>query len=111
MSDIGTRKLDPTVLQEIVRRVVAVAQPEKIILFGSAARGEMGPHSDVDLLVIKGGEYDWDPVSGDIYESLRGVGEPVDIILVTPEQVARYRESRMLVIYPALRDGHEVYAA
>ena len=43
------------VLDEIVRRIVEVAAPEKIILFGSAARGEMGPHSDVDLLVIKSG--------------------------------------------------------
>ena len=39
-------------LHEIIRRIVEVAQPEKIILFGSAARGEMGPHSDVDLLVV-----------------------------------------------------------
>jgi predicted nucleotidyltransferase len=44
--------MNPTVLEGIVRRIVEVAQPEKIILFGSAARGDMGPHSDVDLLVI-----------------------------------------------------------
>ena len=44
-------------LQEIVRRIVETAQPERIILFGSAARGEMGSHSDVDLLVIKRGEF------------------------------------------------------
>ena len=41
------------VLDEVVRRIVEVAQPEKIILFGSAVRGEMGPNSDVDLLVVK----------------------------------------------------------
>lgn len=41
------------VLDQIIQRVVAVAQPDTIILFGSAARGEMGPHSDVDLLVVK----------------------------------------------------------
>jgi predicted nucleotidyltransferase len=46
------------VLDDIVRRIVEVAAPEKIILFGSAARGELGPNSDIDLLVIKGGEYD-----------------------------------------------------
>ena len=45
--------VESQVLDEIVRRIVQVAQPEKIILFGSAARGEMGPHSDVDLLVVK----------------------------------------------------------
>jgi predicted nucleotidyltransferase len=45
--------LTAEILQEIVRRIVAAVQPEKIILFGSAARQEMGPDSDLDLLVIK----------------------------------------------------------
>ena len=43
------------VLAEVVRRVIEVAQPDRIILFGSAACGQMGPDSDIDLLVIKGG--------------------------------------------------------
>ena len=47
--------LDQATLDEIVRRIVEVARPEGIILFGSAARGEMDRHSDVDLLVVKGG--------------------------------------------------------
>jgi predicted nucleotidyltransferase len=42
---------DPT-LAEIVRRLVAAYQPERIYLFGSVARGEAGPDSDYDLLVI-----------------------------------------------------------
>ncbi|MGC8787169.1 MAG: nucleotidyltransferase domain-containing protein [Anaerolineae bacterium] len=45
----------PDWLDEIIQRIVAVAAPEKIILFGSAARDEMGPNSDVDLLVVKSG--------------------------------------------------------
>ena len=51
----GGARLDPRILDDIVRRVVEVARPERIVLFGSAARGEMGPHSDVDLLVVKEG--------------------------------------------------------
>ncbi|GEM_PF-6721674 len=47
-------KPDPAILADIVKRVVRAAKPEKIVLFGSAARGEMGPDSDYDLLVIKG---------------------------------------------------------
>lgn len=43
------------VLEKIIQRIVEVAQPERIILFGSAARGQMVPHSDVDLLVVKSG--------------------------------------------------------
>ena len=43
--------IDQATLEDIVRRIVEVARPEKIILFGSAARGGMGPNSDVDVLV------------------------------------------------------------
>ncbi|MFA5269483.1 MAG: nucleotidyltransferase domain-containing protein, partial [Methanoregula sp.] len=38
-------------LDEIIRRIVEVAQPEQVLLFGSTARGTTGPHSDLDLLV------------------------------------------------------------
>lgn len=98
-------------LQEIIRRIVEVAQPEKIIMFGSAARGQMGPHSDVDLLVIKGGTFDRSRLVGDIYMNLHGIGQAVDVIVVTPEQVERYRNTHCLVIAPALREGKEVYCA
>ena len=53
----GRRTVDQKTLDDIIRRIVEVAHPEKIILFGSAARGEMGPNSDVDLLVIKSGAH------------------------------------------------------
>ena len=49
--------VSPQILDEIVRRIVAVAEPEAIVLFGSAARGELGPNTDVDLLVIKRGDF------------------------------------------------------
>ena len=45
--------MNQTILDNIIRRIVEVAHPEKIILFGSAARGEMNRHSDVDLLIVK----------------------------------------------------------
>jgi len=98
-------------LEEIVRRIVSVARPERIILFGSAARGEMGPHSDIDLLVIKRGEFDYGRLVGDIYMHLHGVGQAVDVILATPEQVEQYRDVPYLVIFAALREGKEVYCA
>jgi len=98
-------------LREIIRRVVKVARPEKIILFGSAARGEMGPNSDVDLLVVKQGKFHQGHLTGEIYMNLQGVGLAVDIILVTPEQIEKYAHTHFLVIAPALRDGKEVYHA
>lgn len=68
-----THTLDPAILDEIVRRIVEVAQPERIILFGSAARGTMGPHSDVDLLVVKAGEFRRLEVTREIYRNLGGL--------------------------------------
>ena len=98
-------------LKEIIRRIVKVAKPEKIIMFGSAARGQMGPNSDVDWLVVKGGKYNRSRLAGDIYVNLHGVGQAVDVILVTPEEVERYRNTHCLIIKPALREGKEVYRA
>ncbi len=99
------------VLDEIVRRIVEVAQPERIVLFGSAARGQVGPNSDLDLLVIKGGRYKYHNLLEKIYRSLCVVEAAVDVVLVTPDQVERYRDTHCLVIKPALREGREVYRA
>jgi len=71
----------------------------------------MGPNSDVDLLVVKNGEFDRSQVAGDIYMNLFGVGQAVDVILVTSEQVERYRNTHCLIIAPTLREGKEVYHA
>jgi predicted nucleotidyltransferase len=99
------------VLADVIRRVVEAAQPDKIILFGSAARGEMGPNSDLDLLVIKGGKYHHRRITTEIYSHLAGVGAPVDVIVATPEEVERYRDSHCMVICPAMKEGKLVYGA
>jgi predicted nucleotidyltransferase len=98
------------VLDEVIQRIVEVAQPEKIILFGSAARGEMGPNSDVDLLVVKSGVVHRGRLAEAIYMNLFGVGQAVDVVVVTPEDIERYKDSIALVIRPALREGKVVYA-
>ncbi|MFH1906882.1 MAG: nucleotidyltransferase domain-containing protein [Chloroflexota bacterium] len=97
------------VLKEIIRRVVEVAQPEKIILFGSAARGEARPDSDIDLLVVKSGAHRR-RLAQSIYMNLFGVGRAVDVVVVRPEDLERYKDSFALVIEPALREGRVVYA-
>lgn len=107
----GRRSVAPRVLEDIIARVVAAAQPDRIILFGSSARGEMGPDSDVDLLVVKGGRFDRGRLTEQIYLQLRGAGEAIDVIVVTPEDVERYRDTPWSVIAPALREGRVVYAA
>lgn len=98
------------VLDEIVRRIVEVAQHERIILFGSASREEMGPNSDLDLLVVKSGVHRR-RLAQAIYVNLIGVGQAVDVIVVTPEDIERYRNAIGLVIEPALKEGKTVYVA
>ncbi len=101
--------MDPErALAEVIHRVVAVARPEKVILFGSAARGEWGPDSDLDLLVIKSGVHRR-RLAQAIYRNLVGVGFPVDVVVVTPEDVERYGDSIGLILEPALREGKVVY--
>ena len=102
--------LDQTMLDDVIQRVVEVAQPERIILFGSAAQGRMGRNSDLDLLIIKDGS---DPISlmTRIYRRLHGVGVAVDAIVASPEDVERYKDAHALVFKPALREGRVVYEA
>lgn len=105
------RGVKKEVLNEILRRIVDFAKPEKIILFGSTSRGERGRDSDLDLLVIKSGDYNPRTVAADLYMKLYGVGQAIDLIVVTPEQVLAYGNSPYLVLYPALHEGKVLYDA
>jgi predicted nucleotidyltransferase len=103
-------KPDAALLADTVKRIVRVAKPEKIVLFGSAARGTMGPDSDLDMLIIKSGKFNRGRVTTEIYRHLSGE-IAVDALVVTPEEVERYRHSHCLVICPAMREGKVVYEA
>jgi predicted nucleotidyltransferase len=99
------------VLDDIVRRIVAAAKPQQIVLFGSAARGAMGPDSDVDVLVVKSGRFHRGRLIDAIYRKLRGAGAPVDVVVVTPEELERYRRDPCLIVAPALREGKLIYGS
>jgi len=102
--------MDEELLNRVVQRIVEKAQPERIILFGSAARGEAGPDSDVDLLVVKR-DVHRRRLAMDLYEELADLGVAVDIVVATPEDLERYGRSPALILEPALREGKVVYAA
>lgn len=97
------------VIQAMADRIAKRFNPEKIILFGSYARGTVGPDSDADFLVVM-------PVNGsrrklatEIELEVSGFGMPKDIIVVTPGEVERDRDEVGTIIKPALREGKLLY--
>ncbi len=102
--------MDDTVLAEITQRIVATSDPEQIILFGSQARAEAGPDSDLDLLVIKDEVASPRAEAARIYRALAGLRTPVDIVVMRSEDVRRYRDVVGTIVRPALREGKVLYA-
>jgi len=102
---------DGAVLAEIVRRLVAACEPERIYLFGSTARGEAGPDSDYDLMVVVGGSdlpgYRRDQIA---YRALLGLGIAKEVMVWTREEFDR--RAHVLASLPAtvLREGRLLYA-
>jgi predicted nucleotidyltransferase len=96
-------------IEEMVRRIVAGFDPEKIILFGSHARGDAGPDSDADLLVVMKVSGSKREKAVEIDLALAEIGLPKDVIVVTPEEVERYKDLVGTIIYPALREGEVIY--
>jgi predicted nucleotidyltransferase len=104
-----TSAISNSELDEIVSRIVEIAQPEQVLVFGSTARGTTGPHSDLDILIIKTGRYNARKVAGLIYQRMRGIARSIDLVIVTPQQVKENRNSPFSVLYPALREGRVLY--
>jgi predicted nucleotidyltransferase len=99
------------ILNETLKRILAVIKPKKVILFGSAARGSMGANSDIDLLVVVPSGVHRRQTAQKIYRNMVGVGFAADIIVVTEEDVERYKDRPGLVIMPAMEEGRVLYAA
>jgi len=101
--------INTEVLDDVVRRIVEVAQPEKVILFGSATRDETDFNSDLDILVITSHPVHRGHLTEDIYMNLFGVGQAVDVIVATTEDIENYKDNPYLIIQPALNEGKVLY--
>ena len=102
---------DPKVLEELVRRVTDTVQPLRILLFGSAARGQMGPDSDLDLLVVVPDAHDCRAVAKTLYRRLRGLGLATDILVVQQSDIKRFGDNPYLILHTAMTEGKELYCA
>jgi len=94
---------------DIVRRIVETAQPEKIILFGSRARGDARPNSDFDVLVIKESNEPGYRRDAPLYVALAGLPVEVEVLVYTPQEVAEWAQVPQAFVTTATREGKTVY--
>ena len=107
--------LPQDVIDEIVRRMLTVCRPDKIILFGSAATGGMTPDSDIDLLVVEP-ELErkaevWYGEIMRIRRALGAMGYAFDVLLSTTERFERFKDIPGGIHYPAHKYGRVLYDA
>ena len=99
----------PAVPDDVVRRIAERFSPDKIILFGSRARGDACPDSDIDLLVLFPEVANPNQRAAELYASLIDFPRPLDIVVSTSSRFERYRNVVNTVYWPASREGKVLY--
>lgn len=97
-------------IEQMVERIVERFDPERIILLGSAARGESGPDSDIDLLVVMRIDGSRREKAVEIGVAVNDVPVPKDIIVTTPEDFEWRKSVPGTIERPAAREGRLLYA-
>jgi len=103
--------VDEETIQEIVRRILTVAKPDKIILFGSAATGQRTRDSDVDLLIVETDPGDQRKESVRLRRQLSGLDFPFDVIVISTEWFEESKNVIGGIAYPANKYGKVIYEA
>jgi len=107
---LNTEKITPGLIDYVVKKIVREIQPEKIILFGSYARGDFNQESDLDLFIIKESEESGRVIRRKVDALLWGRRFPVDIIVRKPEEVEwNFRAKNPFYLYHIFKDGKVVY--
>jgi predicted nucleotidyltransferase len=110
---VGQLRLSPMAqkwLPVIKRRIVRDFQPQRIILFGSQARGEAREDSDVDLLVVLSAAEHRREAASAIYLTLTGIPLATDVVVTTPAHLAENIDLIGTVLRPAISEGITIYA-
>jgi predicted nucleotidyltransferase len=117
MTDQGTApeasagKLSDETVAEIVARVLDACQPERMILFGSAATGRMTRDSDIDILVVLNDVADARREAMRVRTALAGLPFPFDVIVMSRDRFKETRDVIGGIAWPAARYGRVIYEA
>ena len=111
MSQMAVEHHRSQIISDLISRIVDAAHPLRIILFGSAARGEMGPESDIDVLVVMPDGTQRLKMVRYLYKELFGFSHPVDIVVTTPSILEQHKNNIGLIYRTVLAEGKEIYAA
>jgi predicted nucleotidyltransferase len=103
--------IDERKLQEAVQRIIAVARPSRVILFGSYGRGDADAGSDLDLMVIKPQVVDKYTEMIHLHEAVGSIGVGVDVLVYSEAEIEERRDWCTSPIYWALREGRTLYDA
>lgn len=98
-----------TLLREVVERIRRTVRPQRIVLFGSRARGDARPDSDLDLLVVQRSGVPRHRRSVPIYRALADIPVEVDVIVYTPQEIDDWRDVPEAFVTTALREGEVLY--
>jgi predicted nucleotidyltransferase len=96
-------------IDKLVKSIVDLVHPLQIILFGSWARGDNSPDSDIDLLVVMPEGTHSRSVAQSIYLNIRGIGVPYDVIITTHKILNKHRDNIGLIYHTILKEGKTVY--
>jgi len=101
--------LDEDLIREIVRRILNVVKPDRIILFGSAVAGTMNRDSDIDLLILERTPVEISARRMAVRKTLWGLGFPFDILIMSTERFEETKDVIGGIAYPANKYGRVIY--
>ena len=104
------KKYTDRMIIEMVRRIVAKFNPEKIILFGSYARGTASSESDVDLLIVMRITESKRMTQLGIRRALHDIAIPLDVIVSDPSEFEWRKDVVGTIEWPAVHEGRVLYA-